>query len=382
MLSEDLSKTSGGTIHFMAVARGLQKLGHSVRILGPRYHLRMRKPEDVKGYYIPVLGRNAFSFLLFQLLAAFVFPFIYVLFRPDVILIRGGMGISFLIHITARFCRVKVVLEINGIPWLELIGRGFSKWLAKINKLITAIECITANRIIAVTSSIGEEVVHLSGISPQYVTAIRNGADPNEFTRDNRLSKRLEMSIQPDELVVGFIGSFSFWHGSKEIIESALYLRPEIRQKVVYLMVGYGEGWQDVKQTVAEKGLEDIIRLPGQASRAQVSDYLSVFDVGILLNAGWKEAKIGSSSLKFWEYLAAGLPVIISDNISLTPIVRGENMGIVLEESSPKNIARGIEEIFSRRDEFAEVGRRNRKLVSEKYSWLEVSKRVSEVLAG
>jgi glycosyltransferase involved in cell wall biosynthesis len=133
---------------------------------------------------------------------------------------------------------------------------------------------------------------------------------------------------------------------------------------------------------VAEKGIEDIVRFRGQASRDQVADYLSVFDVGILINSGWKEKNVGSSSLKFWEYLAAGLPVIISDNVSLTPIVRGENMGIVLEESSPENIARGIEEIFNRREEFAEVGRRNRKLVSEKYSWLEVSKRVSEVLAG
>lgn len=382
MLSEDLNRTGSGIVHFMAVARGLQKLGHAVCILGPRYHWKMRKPENVNGYYIPVPGRNVFSFFLFQLVAALIFPFICVRFRPNVILIRGGMGIGFVVHMIARLCRVKVVLEVNGIPWSELIAHGFSKWQAKINKLFMVVECRSANRIISVTSSIKEEVVRVSGISPEKVTVIHNGADPNEFDRNNRASKRLEMSIQPDKLVVGFIGDFSPWHGSKEIIESTLYISPEIKEKIIYLMVGHGEGWHEAKQIVIDKGLEDIVRLPGRASRAQVADYLSVFDIGMLINSGWKEAKISGSPLKFWEYLAAGLPVIVSEDVSLTPIVQSENMGIVLTESSPQNIADSIKEIYYRRNEFAEIGKRNRKLVNEKYSWLEVSKKVAEVLAG
>jgi hypothetical protein len=96
MLSEDLNRTGSGIVHFMAVTRGLQKLGHSVSILGPRYHSVMRKPDDIKGYYIPVPGRNVFSFLLFQFIAALLFPFICVRFHPDVILIKAGWGQVFL----------------------------------------------------------------------------------------------------------------------------------------------------------------------------------------------------------------------------------------------------------------------------------------------
>lgn len=382
MLSEDLNRTASGIVHFMAVTRGLQKLGHSVSILGPRYHRQMRRPENVQGCYIPVPGRNIFSFLLFQLLAAFIFPLIYFRYRPDVILIRGGMGIGFLVHIIARLCRVKVVLEVNGITWSELIARGFSKGLAQINKICMSFECNTANNIITVTPSIREEVIRVSGISAKKATAIHNGADPNEFSLENRLSNRAKMSIPPDKLVIGFIGDFSPWHGSKEIIESALYISPEIKEKVVYLMVGHGEGWNEAKQIVIDKKLEDIVRLLGRASRDQVADYLSIFDVGLMINSDWKETKISGSPLKFWEYLAAGLPVIVSDDVSLTPIVQNENMGIVLNESSPKNIAKAIEEIFHNQNVFVEVGMRNRKLVEEKYSWLEVSKKVAEVLAS
>ncbi|MFH1975759.1 MAG: glycosyltransferase family 4 protein [Pseudomonadota bacterium] len=381
MLSENLNKTSG-IVHFMAVTKGLQKLGHSVSILGPRYHRQFRKPENVHGFYIPVPGRNVFSFVLFQFLVPLLFPVIYLLYRPDVILIRGGGGLGFLVHIIARLCRVKVVLEVNGIPWLELIARGFSRWLAKISKLLMSIECRTANHVIAVTPLIAEDLICASGISPQKVTVIQNGADPDEFNRDNRSSKRLDMSIQPDKLVIGFIGFFSPWHGSKEIIESALFISPEIKEKIVYLMVGHGEGWHEAKQMVIDKGLEDIVRLPGRASRAQVADYLSIFDVGMLINSCEGITRNGTSPLKFWEYLAAGLPVIISDNLNLNPIVRNENMGLILTESSPQNIAKAIEEIFRKRDDFAEIGKRNRKLVEEKYSWSEVSKKVSEVLAG
>jgi glycosyltransferase involved in cell wall biosynthesis len=147
-------------------------------------------------------------------------------------------------------------------------------------------------------------------------------------------------------------------------------------------MVGHGEGWQEAQKIVTDNGLEDIVRLLGWATRDQVADYLSVFDVGMLINSGWKEARISGSPLKFWEYLAAGLPVIVSDDVSLTPIVQSENMGIVLDESSPENIAKAIEEIYHKRNDFGEIGKRNRKLVEEKYSWLEVSKKVAEVLAN
>lgn len=382
MLSENLNKTGSGIVHFMAVTRGLQKLGHSVCILGPRYHRRFRRPDKVDGFYIPLPGRNIISFVLFQLLVPLLFPLIYMRYRPDTILIRGGGGLGFFVHLAARLCRVKVVLEVNGIPWLELTARGYPKWLAKISKLFMRLECRTANRIIAVTSPIGEEIMRVFGIPQRRVITIQNGADPDEFDPENRAGKRLEMSIQPDTFVVGFIGAFTPWHGSREIIESALYLSPEIREKIVYLMIGNGEEWHEAKKMVIEKCLEERIWLPGQASRERVADYLSIFDVGMLINSCKEITVNGTSPLKFWEYLAAGLPVIISDNLNLNPIVSIENMGLILTDSTPLNIAKAIEEIFQKRSEFSEIGKHNRKLVQEKYSWLEVSKKVAEVLAG
>jgi glycosyltransferase involved in cell wall biosynthesis len=382
VLSENINRTDSGIVHFLAVARNLKKLGHDVVVLGPKYNFKMRRLPDIKGVYVPLPGRNVVSALLFFIIIVPMLPFLKLIYRPQAMLIRGGgIDIFWMLCGMGRLLGIKVVVEANGVSWEEVRARGFSSFFVLLTKLSAILEVKLSDAVICVTSAIGDELVRASGIPPEKVTAIHNGADPNEFTRDNRLSKRFEMSIRPDELVVGYIGNFSPWHGTKEIIESALYLNPEVRQKVIYLMVGDGVSWQKAKQMIAEKCLENTVKLPGHASREQIVDYLSVFDVGVLIISCWEKAKTGTSPLKFWEYLASGLPVIISDDISLTPIVQGENMGIVLENSSPENIARSIEEIFNRREEFEEIGKRNRKLVNEKYSWLEVSKRVAEVLA-
>ncbi len=368
-------------MHFLAVARGLKRLGHDVCILGPQYHTHMRRPEGLRGIFIPVLSRSVLTYLIYQFLAALLLPLIVLTYRTQVILIRGGLGLGFLVQIAARLLGVRVVLEVNGIPWKELAVRGLPKWQARTSRWTMASMCKTAHAVIAVTPMIARELVRVCGIPARRITAIQNGADPAEFSRVNRRSKRAEMGIRPDQFLMGFIGDFSPWHGSLEIIESARELPPEVRRKTTYVLIGTGEGWERAKRVVLKAGLKDIVRLPGWASRQEVTDYLAAFDVGMVINCGWKEAGISGSPLKFWEYLAAGLPVIVSDDEDLSLFVRGEGMGIVVEDTSPRSIAAAIEEMFRRREEFAEIGPRKRELVRRKYSWLEVSRKVARVLA-
>ena len=382
MLSEDLNRTGSGIVHFMAVANGLRRLGHDVILLGPKYHRCIRPLDGFSTILLPVPGRSAASFVLFQLLAIAIMPLIVLLRRPDALLIRGGMGVLFLACWVARLLGVQVVLEINGVTWSEVAARGFSRVLARLVRLTAGLECRAAHRIIAVTPLIGEELIRCFGIARQRVFAIDNGADPEEFTGTGRQGKRAELGIAANRLVVGFIGDFSPWHGVSEIIDSAALLSAAAKREVVYLLVGAGEGWQEARERVDRAGLADVVLLPGAANRRQVADCLAAFDVGLYLTGRTEVDSFGHSPLKFWEYLAAGLPVVASDDASLTPLIRANRVGLVLAESSARHLAEAVETVLGRREEFVEIGRRNRQLVIERHSWLEVSRRVAAVLSG
>ncbi len=380
-LSENLNKTGGGIVHFMSVAQSLRKLGHDVTIIAPQYNKTIRRFKEFRTIFLPVPGRNMFSYFWFQLLAGFLFPLIVLIHRPDALLIRGGTGIEFLIILVARLFGVRVALEVNGVPWEELESRGFPRLLRRAIHLLAIMQTRAANAIISVTPAIGERFANEAGVPLDRVFPIQNGADPEMFSHLDKDKIRNELNIAKDTFVVGFVGKFCTWHGIEEIVLSAAHLPPNVRKNVRYLLVGNGEAWETARQIVRDNALQDTILMPGMVPYSQVADYMGAFDVALATNSHPVIAKYGFSSLKFWEYLAAGIPVIARDDCNMTPLMEKYHMGLIVREITPKEIATVIMESWSRREELREIGRRNRQLVYDKFSWDHVARRIANVLA-
>jgi glycosyltransferase involved in cell wall biosynthesis len=382
VLSEDINRTSGGGIvHFLAVANALKKQGHDVTIVGPKYHLKTRPLPDFRTVFIPLPGRNVLSFALFPILLAIICPFIFLIRRPQAFLTRGAIGLMFLPLLIAKACRVRVALEVNGIAWSESVVRGLPRVLTWVLKWTSIIPCKIADSVISVTPEIGRELIQTANIPEKKVFPIQNGADPEEFDRSVRDAARERLGIDPGTFVVGFLGRFAHWHGVRELANSARYLPAEIRPHIRYLMVGDGPCWTETKEIVSDD-LNDVVMLPGTAKREQVNDYLAIFDVGVTINNNPIIAQYGFSSLKFWEYLAAGLPVLVQDNCNLTPLVQGHSMGLIVQDADPQNVAMVVTEAYRRREEMERIGRMNRQLMVDKYSWDHVARRVANVLSG
>jgi len=382
VLAENLNRTDGGIVHFLAVARGLQRLGHDVIIMGPQYAASMNRPPDLHGIYVPMLLRSIPTFLLFQLLAAVLFPFIVLLHRPDVVLVRGGTGIFWLMYLAARAFGVRVVLEANGVWWDEMLSRGFPPWLARLVRWSSILQCRTAHRIISVTPAIGEELVRAARVPAERVFPIDNGADPSEFDPSRRDAGRRRLGIGPETFIVGFVGAFTPWHGTLELVESARCLSEDVRGHTRYVLIGGGDLWRTCRRLTRDLGLSDMVSLPGKVPHQQVAEYLAAFDVGVFLTTDAAKRRRPGSPLKLWEYMAAGLPVLVSDDCYHRPLVEVHGIGLMISDPTPEGIAAVVAEAYRRRQELAEIGRRNRELVVQRFSWNEVSKRVAGVLGG
>jgi len=377
VLAEDLNRTAGGIVHFLAVAGALKRLGHDVIIVGPQYHKTIRRPPGLKHVFIPLPGRSVLGYVAYQFLVAAVFPIIMLLHRPQGLLLRGG---GWVLPLVARLFKVTIVQEINGIAYAEMESRGFPSWVSMILRWLTVFQCKTAHRIISVTPAIGRELVRVSGVAEEKIVPIQNGADPEEFDPSCREGFRASLGIAPSTFVVGFVGQFCPWHGTVDLVNSVNHLPQGIRSNILYVLVGSGGQWNEVRRMVQAQRLERVVRLPGAASRAQMVQYLAAFDVGVLVNNDPNIGRFGFSSLKFWEYVAAGLPVIVSDDCNMTPIVEGNRMGIVIKDLTAKGIADAVVEAYRRREEMARIGQQNRELMFEKFSWTYVAKRVVRVL--
>ena len=94
----------------------------------------------------------------------------------------------------------------------------------------------------------------------------------------------------------------------------------------------------------------------------------------------------GENTVKIFEYMMFGLPVIASNFPNLSRIVENTSCGISVDPTNPKSIAEKINYLMENRNVLDEMGKNGKKVVKEKYNWKFASKNLlnlyESILAG
>ncbi|HET7813799.1 MAG TPA: glycosyltransferase family 4 protein [Candidatus Baltobacteraceae bacterium] len=118
----------------------------------------------------------------------------------------------------------------------------------------------------------------------------------------------------------------------------------------------------------------------GFCRRADVAAAFSGARVGLLLfrpAANHEEAM----PTKLFEYLGAGLPVVISDTLRCSQIVRDYDCGIVVKPSDIDGIARAITFLVENPAIAQAMGERGRRIVTERYQWTSEANKLKQLYA-
>ena len=92
----------------------------------------------------------------------------------------------------------------------------------------------------------------------------------------------------------------------------------------------------------------------------------------------WKYA----ITTKFVEYLAAGLPVITTDVISQSSIVRGYDCGFVIDKADVKSIETVLIDVINRKSELANMSKNALKATKEVFDWNTYEKKLEDLIKG
>jgi glycosyltransferase involved in cell wall biosynthesis len=141
------------------------------------------------------------------------------------------------------------------------------------------------------------------------------------------------------------------------------------RTNVRAVMIGAGPELDRVRAEAA--GLESVV-FTGAVAHDRMPACLAAADIGVAPFdvTAHKPLQIGFywSPLKVFEYMAAGLPVVIPDIDRLRHIVRQDREGVTYDPSTADGLANAIETLLDSERRTA-LGRAARERVETEFSW-------------
>jgi glycosyltransferase involved in cell wall biosynthesis len=127
--------------------------------------------------------------------------------------------------------------------------------------------------------------------------------------------------------------------------------------------------------------------LPANVSHADevsywsMPNYLASADVGLCLYRGTRWSKWGNyfSPLKLYDYLACGLPAVVSDEGQAAEIVRRHDCGLVINDSG-EALVDALSRLEVAAGDRVRMGHNGRRAVEEFYNWDRVADQTLEIL--
>ncbi len=209
------------------------------------------------------------------------------------------------------------------------------------------------NGIVAATPAIASRFPAKKTVTVQNFPAV------SEFDRD-RLTP---YAARPPQIV--YLGVLATTRGVIEMVRSMALLPPSLEARMVWAgTFSPRELETEVRQM---PGWERVDFL-GWKGRGEIAEMLSNSRVGIApLHP--TPSYVQAWPIKMFEYMAAGLPVIVSDFPLWREIVGGAECGLLVDPQSAQALADAIYWILTHPHEAEEMGRRGREAVLHRYNW-------------
>lgn len=379
----------GGTRHY-DLARQLIKQGHEVTIFASSFNHLLRKEmisyngENFKEEYIdgvryiwiktPKYGgailrvKNIISYTIksyFKAVKEIKSS------KPDIIIGSSVHPLAAIVaYIISRRTQSKFYFEERDLWPQTFVDFGKLSVNNPIVRLLYKLESFLyqkADRIIVLFDR-AVNYVESKNIEKDKIIYLPNGVDLERY-------KNIKTSNHIDEIysqlkgkfILIYAGSHGIANHLEPIIEVASLLQSSEKYKDIHiLMVGNGPLKKDLIKKSRSLNLTNITfidpvtkeEIPYLLSRADLS-FISIKDSPLY--------KWGFSMNKLYDYMAAGLPIMMLANNDIVGDLK--NSGGLLISENPSQLVENIYSLYMNREKKLEMGKALKKYVEENYSW-------------
>lgn len=177
---------------------------------------------------------------------------------------------------------------------------------------------------------------------------------------------RDRLGIPAESYIVLYQGNFTYGRGLEQFLDAIAQLEP------FYEAVLIGWGWieADLREQAQQLGVSDRVHFVSTVPASELLELTMSADLGIMTTDPINDSRHFCTSNKLFEYLMAGLPVVVSDLPENRKVLERYPVGELLEGLDPQRIAGAIRHVFEwssqEREEARELALR---AARESYCW-------------
>ena len=221
----------------------------------------------------------------------------------------------------------------------------------------------SAHRLIGLSPGIVEGIVR-RGVLPERVTMVPNGCDLGIFGAE--VAPWRPESIRADDLMAVFAGTHGIANGLDAVLDAAAELKRRGRGDIKLLLIGQGKLKPALQARAQRAGLDNVV-FHEPVNKARLAGLMAASDLGLQILGNVPAFYYGTSPNKFFDYIAAGLPVLNNYPGWLAELIQQYDCGFAVPPASPMAFADALEQAASDRLALKAMSLRGRALAKKEF---------------
>jgi len=221
----------------------------------------------------------------------------------------------------------------------------------------------SAYKLIGLSPGIVEGIAK-RGVRRELIALIPNGCDLDIF--DNSVEPWRPEQVGGDDLLAVFAGTHGMANGLDAVLDAAAELKQRGRHDIKLLLIGQGKLKSTLQARAQREALKNVV-FQAPVNKARLAGLMASADVGLQVLANVPAFYYGTSPNKFFDYIAAGLPVLNNYPGWLAGMILENSCGFAVAPEDPKAFADALEQAADYRSAIKEMGSRGRDLAEREF---------------
>lgn len=221
----------------------------------------------------------------------------------------------------------------------------------------------SAARCIGLSPGIAQGIMR-RGVDEARVATIPNGCDIGIF-RNQPVAWRPE-GVAASDLVAVFTGTHGMANGLDAVLDAARVLQDRGRDDIKLLLVGEGKLKPGLQARAEREGLRNVLFHP-PVDKERLAGLMAGADLGLQILSNIPAFYYGTSPNKFFDYIAAGLPVLNNYPGWLAGMIEREDCGFAVPPDDAPAFADALERAAADRAALKAKGSRAAALAERRF---------------